>query len=111
MVKGQMDLVPPTRRVESLLLTMQQSDNYKLVTFTFGSKLHGQWGPRLKRSVRRGRSGLPWRSSWLLGVLLCSQVFLALRWTMPGTVLGDVASQRGFTCLLSLPMWGSMWTG
>jgi hypothetical protein len=25
---------------------------------------------------------------------------------MPGTVLGDVASRRGFTWLLSLPTWG-----
>jgi hypothetical protein len=30
---------------------------------------------------------------------------------MLGMVLGDVASRRGFTWLLGLPTWGSMWTG
>jgi hypothetical protein len=30
---------------------------------------------------------------------------LALRWTMPMMVLGDVASRRGFTWWLSLPTW------
>jgi hypothetical protein len=45
------------------------------------------------------------------GVLLGSQVFWALRWTMPETSLREVASQSGFTCRLSLPTWGSTWTG
>jgi hypothetical protein len=30
---------------------------------------------------------------------------------MPVTVLEDVASRCGFTWLLSLPMWASMWMG
>jgi hypothetical protein len=30
------------------------SDTYELVTFTLESKLHGQWGPRLKRMIHRG---------------------------------------------------------
>jgi hypothetical protein len=76
---------------------VQQSDNYRLVTFIFGSKLHVQWGPRLRRSVRSGWTELPWRSSWLPGVLFGSRAFLALRWTMPETVLRNVASWHGFT--------------
>jgi hypothetical protein len=36
--------------------------------------------------------GLPWRSSRLLGVLLGSLVFWALRWTTPGMILRKVAS-------------------
>jgi hypothetical protein len=90
---------------------MQRLDNYRLVTFTFGRKLHGQWGPRLRRSVRSGWIELPWHSSGLSGVLLGFHGFLALRWTMPGTILGDVASRRGFTWLLNLPTWESMWMG
>jgi hypothetical protein len=43
-------------------------NNYRLVTFTLRIKLHGQWGHRLRRSVRRGWIGLPGRSSWLPGV-------------------------------------------
>jgi hypothetical protein len=31
-------------------------------------------------------------SSYLSGVLFGSREFLALRWTMPGTILGEVAS-------------------
>jgi hypothetical protein len=38
-VKAEMEIVP-------------LPDNYRLVTFTLWSKLHGQWGPRLRRSVR-----------------------------------------------------------
>jgi hypothetical protein len=48
---------------------VQWSDNYKLISFIFGSKLHGQWDPRLRRSVRRGRLGLPCHSHWFQGVL------------------------------------------
>jgi hypothetical protein len=106
-----MDLVPPARRVGGLLSTAESLDNYELVTLTFKSKLHGQWGHRLRRSVRRGRLGLPWRSSWLPGVLLGSQIFLALRWMILGTVLGNVASWFGFTWLLSLSTWESVWMG
>jgi hypothetical protein len=76
---------------------MQWLNNYKIITITSGIILHGQWGPRLRRSVRRSWSGLPWRSSWLLGILFGSQVFLALRWKMPGTVLRDVDSRCSFT--------------
>jgi hypothetical protein len=32
-----------------------------------------------------------------------------LRWTVPGTALGDVVALLGFTWLLILLMWGSMW--
>jgi hypothetical protein len=30
---------------------------------------------------------------------------------VPGTVLGDTVALLGFTWPLSLPTWGSMWTG
>jgi hypothetical protein len=46
--------------------------------------------------------GLPWPSSYLLGVLFSSWVFLALRWTVPETILGDVTSRCGFTWRPSL---------
>jgi hypothetical protein len=49
-------------------------------------------------------------SSYLLGFLFGSRAFLVLRWTMPGTILGEVASRSSFTWQLSLPTWGSMWT-
>jgi hypothetical protein len=29
---------------------------------------------------------------------------------VPGIVLGDVVALLGFTCLLGLHTWGSMWT-
>jgi hypothetical protein len=77
-------------------------NNYGLVTFTFVSNLYGQWGPGLRRSVRMGSTVLPWHSSGLPGVLLDSRMFLALRWTMLGTILQDVASRHCFTWLLSL---------
>jgi hypothetical protein len=89
----------------------QRPDDYRLVTFIFGSKLHGQWGPRLRRSVRSGWIELPWHSSGLPGVHLGSRAVLALRWMISRMVLGDVASWRGFTCLLNLTTWGSMWMG
>jgi hypothetical protein len=41
---------------------VRQSDNYELITFTSRSKLHGQWGPKQRRVVHRGRLGLPWPS-------------------------------------------------
>jgi hypothetical protein len=50
-------------------------DNYELVTFKFGSKLHGQWGPRLRRSIHSGCIELPWHSSGLPG---CSSWFLGI---------------------------------
>jgi hypothetical protein len=68
-VNGKMDLIPHARRVGGLLYTAQGSNNYKLVTFTSRMKLHGEWGPRLRRSVCRGWSRLPWHSYWLPGVL------------------------------------------
>jgi hypothetical protein len=71
---------------------VKRSDNYGLVTFTSSIELHGQWGPSLRRSGHKGLTGLPRSSSGLLGVLLGSQAFLALRWMMSRTVLGDVAS-------------------
>jgi hypothetical protein len=73
---------------------MQRSDNYILVTFTFGSKLRSQWGPRLRRSVRRGWAELPKYSPWLPSILLGSQVFWALRWMMLEKVLGVSAVRR-----------------
>jgi hypothetical protein len=42
----------------------------------------------------------------LLDVLPGSQ---ALRWLVPGMVLGAVVALPGFTCQLSLPTWGLMW--
>jgi hypothetical protein len=101
----------PCLKGRGLLQAAQQLDNYGLVTFIFGSKLYGQWGPRLMMSIHRCQFGLPWRSSRLLGVLLGSRAFLALRWTMLGTVLGDVGSRHCFTWMLSLLMWGSMSIG
>jgi hypothetical protein len=76
-----------------------------------GEDLHGQWGLGMRRSVRSGWLSLPWHFSGLPGVLLGSRVFWVLRWTMPETILGDVASWCGFTWRLSLPTWGSMWMG
>jgi hypothetical protein len=69
-------------------------NNYRLITFTFESKLHGQWGPELRRSVRRVWTKLPRNSHWLLDVLLGSWVFLALRWTTIEKVLGVGAVWR-----------------
>jgi hypothetical protein len=60
---------------EEMDVAERPSDNYGQVTFTFGSKLHGQWGPRLKRSVRSGWTELPWHSSGLSGVLLPYSAF------------------------------------
>jgi hypothetical protein len=48
-------------------------------------------------------------SSYLPGVLFSSQAFLVLWWTMLRTILGEVASQSGFTWRLCVPTWGSMW--
>jgi hypothetical protein len=46
----------------------------------------------LRRSVRRGWTESPVCSSWHPDVLLSSQVFMALRWTMLKKVIGvDVA--------------------
>jgi hypothetical protein len=45
-------------------------------------------------SVRSGQLGLPWHSSGLLGVLLGSRMFLALRWTTLEKVLGVGAMRR-----------------
>jgi hypothetical protein len=41
--------------------------------------------------------GIPHPSSGLPGVLFDSRVFSALRWTMPRTILGEVASRSDFT--------------
>jgi hypothetical protein len=90
---------------------LKSRDNYGPITFTFGSKLHSEWGPRLRRSVHSGWTKVPWHSSGLPSVLLASREFLALRWTMPEMVIGDVASWRCFTWLLRLPTWGLMWKG
>jgi hypothetical protein len=49
---------------------------------------------------------VPESSSYLPGVLFGSRAFLALRWTMPGMILGEVALQSGFTWWPSLPTWG-----
>jgi hypothetical protein len=48
---------------------VQRQDNYRLVTFTFGSKLHGQLDPKLRMSVHRDWIESPRRSSWFLSVL------------------------------------------
>jgi hypothetical protein len=44
-------------------------------------------------------------SSYLLGVLFGSRLFLTLRWMMPEMILGEVASRSDFTWRLSLPTW------
>jgi hypothetical protein len=62
-----------------------------------GRDLQDQWGPDLRRSVRRGQLRLTWPSSCLLGVPFGSREFLALRWTAPAMILRDVASRCGFT--------------
>jgi hypothetical protein len=49
---------------------VQWPNNDRLVTFTFESKLHREWGPRLRRSVRSGWTELPWHSTGLPDVLL-----------------------------------------
>jgi hypothetical protein len=49
---------------------------------------------------------VPESSSYLPGVPFGSRAFLALRWTMPGTILGEVASQSGFTWHPSFPTSG-----
>jgi hypothetical protein len=54
---------------------------------------------------------VPESSSCLLDVLFGSWAFLALRWMMSGMILGEVASQSGFTWRPSLHMWGSMCMG
>jgi hypothetical protein len=50
---------------------MHRSDNYELVTFTFGGKLHGQWGLKMRRSVRATLPFFlaPGCSSWFPGIL------------------------------------------
>jgi hypothetical protein len=53
---------------------VRRLDNYELVTITFRKRLHGQLGPRPRRSVGRG---------WL-GAF---RVFLVLRWTTVEKVL------------------------
>jgi hypothetical protein len=53
--------------------------------------------PSLRMSVRRGQLRLLWCSSGLSSVLLSPPAFSVLRWTIPGTILGEVASRRGFT--------------
>jgi hypothetical protein len=58
-----------TTHLLTLLYTVRRPDNYELIAFTSRGKLHGQWGPRLRRSVPRGWLGLPWYSSWLLSGL------------------------------------------
>jgi hypothetical protein len=81
---------------------MQRSDNYRLVTFTFGSKLRSQWGPRLRRLVHRGWAELPKYSPWLPSILLGSRVFLELRWMMLEKVLG-VSAVRCWLYLVAQP--------
>jgi hypothetical protein len=54
--------------------------------------LHGLWGPRLRSSIHRGWTGLFEHLSWLLGFLLGSRAFLALRWMTLKAVLGDVVA-------------------
>jgi hypothetical protein len=49
---------------------------------------------------------VPESSSYLPSVLFSFRAFLALRWTMPRSIFGEVALQSGFTWWLSLPMWG-----
>jgi hypothetical protein len=49
---------------------------------------------------------VPKSSSYLLDVVFGSQAFLTLRWMMLEMILGEVASQSGFTWWLSLPTWG-----
>jgi hypothetical protein len=81
---------------------MRWLDNYDLVTFTSSIGLHGQWGPRLRWSIRRGWTGLHRCSSGLLGVLLGSWAFLALRWMTHKIVLRDVVVWHHL-CLAAKP--------
>jgi hypothetical protein len=58
--------------------------------------------------------GLSWCSRRFQSLLLTSREFLALRWSMSGTILGELASRSDFTWRLRLPtcVWGGgTWMG
>jgi hypothetical protein len=95
-----MDLSHPTRRVGGLLYPSQGPTNHGLVTLQLGSSYAASGAPDSEHRFIEVEWGFP-------GVLLGSR---ALRWMMLRSVLGDIA-MLGFTCLLSHPTWGSMWTG
>jgi hypothetical protein len=80
---------------------VQRSANYDLVTLQ----------PRLSYTA----SGAPdWERRFIVAGGGFSSVLLgsrALRWMVPGAVLGDVVASLSFTGLLSLPTSGSMWMG
>jgi hypothetical protein len=72
-----------------------------LLLLPLGRDLHDQWGPGLRWSVRSGWlefptvfGSVPESSPILLGVLFGSRAFLAMRWTMLETILGEDASWR-----------------
>jgi hypothetical protein len=55
-------------------------------------KLHVQWGPRLRRSIRRGRLGLLWPSRLFQGV--------------PDTEVGDAREGSRRRCSVMLALLG-----
>jgi hypothetical protein len=63
-------------------------------------ELHGQWGPKVRTTVRRSWMGLLGRSSWFPGA------------EVDGAEDGSYSHRiwHGFTWLLSLPMSGLMQT-
>jgi hypothetical protein len=67
----------------------QRSNNYELTIFIFKRRLHDQRGPRLTRSVCRGRSGLLW----------CSHVFLSV----PGAEVDDAWEGSQRCCFVICP--------
>jgi hypothetical protein len=89
-------------------------ENYELITFTLRRRFTLPVGPILEMVGSQRSVGafmafplVPESSSYLPGILFGSREFLALRWSMPRTILREVASQSGFTWRLCLPMWGS----
>jgi hypothetical protein len=71
---------------------MRRSGNYELITII--SEVHGQWGPKQRRSIRHGRLGIPWPSY--------------LFWGVPDTEVDDAresSHDADLTWLLSLPTW------
>jgi hypothetical protein len=98
MVKGEMISYPVPEGLGAFYRSLQQSNNYELIIFTLQEQIYMASGVLdLRRSVHRDRLWLPWRSSWLPGVLLGFRMFWALMWSMSRTILREVASWRGFT--------------
>jgi hypothetical protein len=95
------------RAPTGLLQAAQQPDNYGLVTFTFGSKLHGQWGPN---GVNYSQITTDRASMAFFWALECSSWFSGIF----GAEVDDAQDgswRHCFTWLLSFPTWGSMWMG